>query len=160
MWWGATFVGLGGLSVVWLTFLAYLAIARPDSGTLRQMPRVLPDTVRLVRRLAGDDSLPRSGRLSIWALLAYLASPIDLVPDFVPVLGYADDLILTAIVLRRIVRCAGPTKVAEQWPGTPEGLTALRGMLHLDVPQSPADGRAYASGSAAKAPAQPSEQNQ
>jgi uncharacterized membrane protein YkvA (DUF1232 family) len=112
-------------------FLAYLAIARPDTGTLGEMPRVLPDTIRLVRRLAVDRNIPRRARLPVWVLLAYLACPIDLVPDFIPVIGYADDAILTALVLRRLVRYAGPATVADQWPGTPEGLTALRRMLRL-----------------------------
>ena len=132
MWWQATIISLGVLVVVWLAFLAYLALARPDTGTLAQIPRVLPDTIRLVRRLASDRSIPRSARFPVWMLLAYLAFPIDLVPDFLPVLGYADDVILTALVLRRLVRYAGQTKVSEQWPGTPEGLTALRAMLRLD----------------------------
>jgi uncharacterized membrane protein YkvA (DUF1232 family) len=132
VWWQASLISLGVLVIVWLGFLAYLAIARPDTGTLAQIPRVLPDTIRLVRRLASDRSIPRSARLPVWVLLAYLACPIDLVPDFLPVIGYADDAILTALVLRRLVRYAGPTKVAEQWPGTPEGLTALRAMLRLD----------------------------
>jgi uncharacterized membrane protein YkvA (DUF1232 family) len=134
VWWQATLISFGVLVVVWLAFLAFLAVARPDTGSLGQMPRVLPDTIRLVRRLAGDRSIPRSARYPVWGLLVYLACPIDLVPDFLPVIGYADDVILTALVLRRLVRHAGPSKLSEQWPGTPEGLTALRTMLRLDPP--------------------------
>jgi uncharacterized membrane protein YkvA (DUF1232 family) len=93
---------------------------------------MLPDTVRMVSRLARDRTIPRSARLPVWALLAYLAMPIDLVPDFLPVIGYADDAILTALVLHRLMRKAGPAKLAEHWTGTPEGLTALREMLHLE----------------------------
>jgi uncharacterized membrane protein YkvA (DUF1232 family) len=133
VWWQATLVSLGVLVAVWLAFLAYLAIARPDSGTLRQMPRVLPDTVRLARRLAGDRSIPRSARIPVWALIGYLACPIDIVPDFVPVIGYADDVILVALVVRRLLRHAGASKVSEQWPGSPEGLTALCRMLGLPL---------------------------
>jgi len=133
VWWRATLISVGVLVIVWLLFLAYLAIARPDTGTLGQMPRVLPDTVRLARRLAGDRSIPRSARWPVWLLLAYLALPIDIVPDFIPVIGYADDVIFSAVVLRRLVRYAGHDKVTEQWPGTPEGLVALRRMLRLDV---------------------------
>ncbi|MDQ6854315.1 MAG: DUF1232 domain-containing protein [Actinomycetota bacterium] len=58
--------------------------------------------------------------------------PIDLIPDFLPVVGYADDAILTALVLHRLLRTAGPTKLAEHWPGTPEGLATLTQMLHLE----------------------------
>jgi uncharacterized membrane protein YkvA (DUF1232 family) len=64
-------------------------------------------------------------------LLVYLASPIDLVPDFIPVIGYADDVIITSIVLRRLVRRAGPEKLREHWPGTPEGLAQLQRLLRL-----------------------------
>jgi uncharacterized membrane protein YkvA (DUF1232 family) len=131
VWWHATIIGLGVMVLVWLAFLGYLALARPDTGTIREMPRVLPDTIRLARRLASDRSIPRSARFPVWGLLVYLACPIDLVPDFVPVIGYADDAILTTVVLRRLMHCAGPTKVSEHWPGTPEGLTALRRMLRL-----------------------------
>jgi uncharacterized membrane protein YkvA (DUF1232 family) len=125
-------MSLAVLLVLWLGFLAVLAIARPDTVTIRQMPRLLPDTIRLVRRLASDRSIPRSARLPVWALLAYLLCPIDLVPDFLPIVGYADDAVLTAIVLRRLVRQAGHSKVSAQWPGTPEGLATLRRLLRLD----------------------------
>jgi uncharacterized membrane protein YkvA (DUF1232 family) len=69
----------------------------------------------------------------VWALLAYLALPIDLVPDFIPVIGYADDAILTAIVLRHLARRAGWKRVAEHWPGTSDGLVTLSRMLRLDA---------------------------
>jgi uncharacterized membrane protein YkvA (DUF1232 family) len=132
VWWRSTLISLAVLVVLWLAFVAVLALARPDTVTLRQMPRLLPDTIRLVRRLASDRSIPRSARLPVWALLAYLACPIDLVPDFLPIVGYADDAVLTALVLRRLVRHAGHSKVSEQWPGTPEGLTTLRRLLRLE----------------------------
>jgi uncharacterized membrane protein YkvA (DUF1232 family) len=132
VWWDAAFIGGAVLAVLWVGFLVFVVMVRPDTATLRQMPRVLPDTIRLVRRLAVDRSIPRSARLPVWGLLAYLAMPIDLVPDFLPVIGLADDAILTAIVLRRLVRVAGPDKVSQHWPGTPDGLAALRALLRLD----------------------------
>ena len=58
-------------------------------------------------------------------LLAYLISPIDLIPDFIPVLGYADDAIIVAIALRSITRRAGPEVLEQHWPGSPEGLDTL-----------------------------------
>jgi uncharacterized membrane protein YkvA (DUF1232 family) len=58
--------------------------------------------------------------------LAYLALPFDLVPDFIPVLGYADDAILVSWVLRSVIRAVGPDVVAELWPGTPDGLAVVR----------------------------------
>jgi len=61
-------------------------------------------------------------------LLGYLASPVDLVPDFIPVIGYADDAVIVALVLRSVTRRAGPEALARHWPGSPEGL-ALIGRL-------------------------------
>ena len=73
-------------------------------------------------------------RIGIGLLLAYLALPIDLIPDFIPLLGHADDAILTTLVLRSVVRHAGIDAVRRHWPGTPDGFTALcrlTGMLRL-----------------------------
>ena len=82
--------------------------------------------VRLVRRLAADRSLPRGVRIRLWALLVYLLSPIDLVPDFVPVLGYADDVVVVAVALRSVVRRAGAEALDRHWPGQPAGLDVVR----------------------------------
>lgn len=59
-------------------------------------------------------------------LLAFIVSPIDLIPDFIPAIGYADDVIITALVLRWVSRTAGADALARQWPGTPDGLAAVR----------------------------------
>ncbi|MCO5971164.1 MULTISPECIES: YkvA family protein [Actinoallomurus] len=101
-------------------------VARPEGGALGDAVRLLPDLLRLVGRLARDATLPGGVRLRLWLLLAYLAMPIDLIPDFVPVLGYADDAILVAFVLRSVIRRAGPEAVARHWPGGEEGLRAVR----------------------------------
>ena len=77
------------------------------------------------RRLAADRSLPRRVRAGLALLLAYLAFPFDLVPDFIPVLGYADDAIIVAAVLRWAVRQAGIEAIRRQWPGTDDGFAAL-----------------------------------
>ena len=93
---------------------------------LREARQAVPDTVRLLRALHGDRELPTGVRRWLSALLVYLAVPVDLVPDFVPVLGYADDVIVVAFVLRRVVRLAGPEAVERHWRGTPAGLAAIR----------------------------------
>ena len=84
-----------GLLLLWGVLLLLLWWARPPDLTVREALRLLPDQVRLVRRLAADRSLPRGVRVRLWLLLAYLLSPVDLVPDVVPVLGYADDVVLS-----------------------------------------------------------------
>ena len=116
----------GSLVLLWLVMLALLWRAKPDDVTLRDAVRLVPDLLRLLKRLAGDETLPRGIRVRLWLLLGYLAMPIDLVPDFIPVLGYADDVVVVAIVLRSVVRAAGPEALERHWPGTPEGLGVIR----------------------------------
>jgi uncharacterized membrane protein YkvA (DUF1232 family) len=122
---------VGGLLVVWLALVAVLWVTKPDAVRLRELLRLLPDVLRLVRRLAADGTLPRGVRVRLWLLLAYLALPIDLVPDFIPVLGYADDAVVVALVLRSVVRRSGADAVTRHWPGTPEGLAALNRLVGL-----------------------------
>jgi uncharacterized membrane protein YkvA (DUF1232 family) len=131
-------LGIGvALLVAWVALLVGLALARPEDALLSQALRLLPDVLRLLRRLAADGSLPRGVRSRLWLLLAYLALPFDLVPDFIPVLGYADDAILVILVLRSVVRRAGPQAIRHHWPGGPDGLAAVWRLCGL--PSSPAD---------------------
>jgi uncharacterized membrane protein YkvA (DUF1232 family) len=122
---------VGGAGLLWLLALAALAIARPRGNLLTEAIRLLPDLLRLISRLARDAALSRRVRVRLWLLVAYLALPIDLVPDFIPVLGYADDAIVVALVLRSVVRSAGPQALERHWPGTPDGLAAVRRLAGL-----------------------------
>jgi uncharacterized membrane protein YkvA (DUF1232 family) len=133
VWWLA-FGILGVLAALWAAFVAVLLVTRPDGTTVRDTARLLPDTVRLTKRLATDRTIPLRKRLPVWFLVAYLASPIDVIPDFLPVIGYADDAILTALVLRHLIRRAGSDKLTEHWPGSAEGLAQLRRILRLRAP--------------------------
>ena len=122
---------LGGLLLLWVALMAALWAAKPDDVRLPELLRLLPDVVRLLRRLVTDRTLTRGIRIRLWLLLGYLALPIDLVPDFVPVLGYADDAIIVALVLRSVSRRAGPQALDRHWPGSAEGLSALRRVARL-----------------------------
>jgi uncharacterized membrane protein YkvA (DUF1232 family) len=135
-WWQVPLGVAAGLVLLWLVFLLVLWRAKPDETRLRDALRLLPDLVRLLRRLATDPALPRGVRFRLLALLAYLAMPIDLVPDFIPVLGYADDAIITALALRSVVRGAGPEALARHWPGTPEGLATLHRLAGIAAPET------------------------
>jgi uncharacterized membrane protein YkvA (DUF1232 family) len=115
----------GGLLLLWATLLLLLWRARPADLTVRDALRLLPDLVRLVRRLAADRSLPRGVRVRLWLLLGYLLSPVDLVPDVVPVLGYADDVVVVALALRSVVRTAGSEALTRAWAGGPAGLAVV-----------------------------------
>jgi uncharacterized membrane protein YkvA (DUF1232 family) len=138
MWIAAVAGIVGAFLLVWLVLVVVLYATRPDAATLADTARLIPDTFRLVRRLATDRTIPFRTRLPVWVLLAYLASPIDLVPDFVPVIGYADDAIITSLVLRRLIRQAGVEKLTEHWPGTSDGLDLLTRLLRVtNVPSRP-----------------------
>jgi uncharacterized membrane protein YkvA (DUF1232 family) len=114
-----------GLVLAYLALLAALLVVRPKGNLVREAMRLLPDLLRLLRRLAADSDVPRTVRVRLWLLLVYLAIPIDVVPDFVPVLGYADDAIVVSVVLRSVVRRAGAPLIRRHWPGTEDGLAAL-----------------------------------
>lgn len=122
-----------GLALAWCALAAALLLARPRGGLFGEAIRLLPDTLRLLKNLATDRPLPRGIRVRLWLLFAYLAMPFDLVPDFIPVLGHADDAILAVIVLRSVVRRAGPDAIRRHWPGTPDGLAALARAAGLDL---------------------------
>jgi len=125
MWWQTMLGVVAGLVLVYVVLLALLwryARAHPDTVSMRDALRLLPDLVRLIRRLAADKTVPTGVRVRLVLLLVYLVSPIDLVPDFIPVIGYADDAVVVALVLRSVTRRAGPDALARHWPGTPQGL--------------------------------------
>ena len=127
---------VGGLLLIWLALVVALWAAgrRDDPLTLRETARLLPDVLRLIRRLAADGTLPRGVRVRLGLLLGYLALPIDLVPDFIPVIGYADDAVVVALALRSVARVAGPAALARHWPGTPAGLATLHRLCRLPPP--------------------------
>lgn len=91
----------------------------------RAAAHVIPDCVVLVRRLARDPRVPRRSKLLLVFLVAYLALPFDLIPDFIPVLGQLDDALLVVLVLRFVVRSAGPGVVRENWPGSDRALARI-----------------------------------
>ncbi|MFI6026570.1 YkvA family protein [Amycolatopsis magusensis] len=131
-WWWELAIGVAAaLVVAWLALVAVLVVVRPRGGLLTEALRLPPDLLRLVRRLAADRALPRGVRTRLWLLLAYLAMPIDIIPDFIPVLGYADDAVIVTTVLRSVVRRAGIDAVRAHWPGTDDGFTALTRLTGL-----------------------------
>jgi uncharacterized membrane protein YkvA (DUF1232 family) len=119
------------LLLAWLALVVVLVLARPRGALLREGLRLLPDVLRLIRRLAADPDLPRGVRIRLGALLVYLALPVDLIPDFIPVLGYADDAIIVTAVLRSVARRAGADAVRAHWPGTDDGFAVLARLAGL-----------------------------
>ena len=127
----------GGLIVVWASLVVVMYVAgrtEQDPTKLRDVLRLVPDVIRLLRRLAADPTLPRGVRIRLFLLVGYLISPIDLIPDFIPVVGYADDAVIVVWALRSVTRTAGPEAVDRHWTGTPEGLRALKRLAGLGEP--------------------------
>ena len=120
---------VAGIALLYLLLVMYLWRAcrrNPDAVRMREALRLLPDLVRLISRLGADPGLPRGIRIRLLLLGLYLASPIDLIPDFIPVLGYADDAVVVAFTLRSVTRRAGSEAIERHWPGTPEGLRLIK----------------------------------
>jgi uncharacterized membrane protein YkvA (DUF1232 family) len=125
--WQWLLIAAGVTVAVYVAFVIWLVLAgrRQDA---RALAGFIPDCLVLFRRLLGDDRVPRHSKLLLWALIAYLAMPFDLVPDFIPVAGQLDDAIIVAFVLRTVLRAGGPELLREHWPGPTTSLTAL---MHL-----------------------------
>lgn len=88
----------------------------------RDIVRFLPDCLLLFKRLLGDRRIGRRAKIVLVLLLAYLAMPFDLIPDFIPVLGQLDDVLLVMVVIGYVVKLSGENVVRELWPGSDSGL--------------------------------------
>ena len=113
-----------GVLVAYAGFVVTLIVAgrRPS---LRDVARFVPDCIVLVGRLLGDPRVPRRHKLLLGALVGYLAFPFDLVPDFIPVAGYLDDVLVVFLTLRAVLKGTGGELLREHWPGPPRSLALL-----------------------------------
>lgn len=102
-----------------------------EVATLREAARFGPDLLGLIRRLIASGRLGRRGRAALGLLALYLVLPIDVVPDVIPLVGWADDLVIVVLVLRAVVRRTGSELVRANWPGSPGGLAVLLRLLRL-----------------------------
>jgi uncharacterized membrane protein YkvA (DUF1232 family) len=121
---GWLLVGIGVTLVAYLTLIAILLLVgrRPEA---RALARFIPDCLVLLRHLLGDRRVPRRRKLVLLALVAYLSVPIDLVPDFIPVVGQLDDVLVAALAFRYALRSGGPELLRQHWPGPDESLRAV-----------------------------------
>lgn len=118
-----------GLVIAWVAFIALLWVLRPRDVRLGELLRIVPDVLRLVRGILGDRGVPIGVRLALIGLLAWLISPIDLIPEFIPVLGPLDDVVVAVLVLRYARRRLGEQEFRERWPGSDEGYALLARVL-------------------------------
>jgi uncharacterized membrane protein YkvA (DUF1232 family) len=105
---------------------------------MTQLLKALPDLVRLIARLVRDPMLPRAAKIALAAGMVYLASPIDLIPDFIPIVGYLDDLLLASLLVDGILNWVDRGLILKYWPGTPDSLervARVARMLAVWVPR-------------------------
>ena len=114
-----------GLVAVWLLLLAVFWVLRPRDVPVREVVRVIPDVLRLLRALVTDGAVPLDVRIVLVGLIAWILSPIDLIPEFIPGLGPLDDVIVAIVALRYVGRRIGIDGIAARWPGSDDGLRLL-----------------------------------
>jgi uncharacterized membrane protein YkvA (DUF1232 family) len=133
--WGEVLLGaaiaLLAVYVLLLVGLWFYALRHPESVSLRDALKTLPDLGRTLWRMVRDPAVPRRAKVLLWGLAVYLALPIDLVPDFLPVIGYADDVIIVVWVLRTVVRWCGAELFRAHWPGSDTGRAVVERLAGL-----------------------------
>jgi len=120
----ALLTALGIAVAVWSAAVLLLFLAGKRSAA-RELAGLLPNLVALFRGLLGDPRVPRGTKLWIGFAVAWLISPIDLIPEFVPVAGPLDDAIVAALVLRHVLKRAGRQVVEGHWRGDPATLRLI-----------------------------------
>lgn len=118
------------LVATWLIAVAALYLAgRRFAAT--QLARLVPDLLSLLRGLLRDPRVPLGSKVLLGGAFLWVISPIDLLPEFLPVIGPLDDVIVVALVLRQVVKRAGPEVVAEHWRGDPRSLDRVLRLLRV-----------------------------
>ena len=118
-----------GLVGAWLLLLVVLWWIRPRDVRAFELVRLVPDVLRLTRDLLLDRTAPRGVRVALGVLVVWLVSPIDLIPEFIPVLGPLDDVIVAVLVLRYVCRRLGQEELGARWRGSPEGWALVERLL-------------------------------
>ncbi len=127
---------IGVIAVYAAGVLTLIALGRKSDA--RALAGFIPDCLILVRRLMGDARVARRHRWLLGGLVAYLALPFDLVPDFIPVAGQLDDALVVALVLRVVLRGAGRALLEEHWPGPQPSLRVIARLCGIRVARPPA----------------------
>jgi uncharacterized membrane protein YkvA (DUF1232 family) len=123
-------VAVGVAVAVWLIAVAALVLAGRKVEA-KQLARLLPDLAALLRGLLRDPRVPRGSKVLVGFAIVWVISPIDLLPEFLPVIGPFDDVLVVALVLRHLVKRAGPEVVREHWRGDPVMLERALGAVRL-----------------------------
>jgi uncharacterized membrane protein YkvA (DUF1232 family) len=129
-WWGWLLISAGLLIASWM--LLVLLAARLPEGSLKELAAFLPDCATTARRLRGDDRVPRRAKIAIGFALLWVISPIDLIPEFLPVIGPLDDVVVVALAFRYAARQVPRAVLLEAWPGKPSTIERLLGPARPD----------------------------
>ena len=114
-----------GLALLWVGLLALFFVLRPKGVPIREILALIPDVLRLLRSLVGDRSVPLDVRVVLVGLVAWILSPIDLIPEFIPVLGPLDDVVVAVVAMRYVRRRIGVADLERRWTGSPDGFLLL-----------------------------------
>ncbi|ADD40463.1 YkvA family protein [Stackebrandtia nassauensis] len=134
MWSWITGIGIG-LAVVAVTWGVLILLARRlPPGLARDLAAFLPDCVTTVRLLRKDPRVPKRAKVAVLIAGLWVLSPIDLIPEFIPVIGPLDDILVVALALRYAARTVPREVLLEAWPGNPELMERLLGKSADDEP--------------------------
>jgi len=111
--------------LVWVVLLAIFWVLRPKDVSIRELLGLIPDILRLLRSLIGDRHAPLDVRLVLIGLVAWIVSPIDLIPEFIPVLGPMDDVVVAIVAMRYVRRRVGAEDLRRRWAGSEAGFAML-----------------------------------
>ena len=123
-------IAIGVLVASWA--LLFVLAARLPEGSLKEFASFLPDCVTTVRRLRGDPRVPRRAKLAVGFAGLWVISPIDLIPEFLPIIGPLDDVVIVALALRYAARQIAPDVLYEAWPGRRSVMARLLGERRAD----------------------------
>jgi len=130
-------VGVACLVASW--GLLVLLARRLPPGVLRDLAAFIPDCVTTVRRLRRDPRVPRRAKIAVVIAGIWVASPIDLIPEFLPIIGPLDDVVVVALALRYAARQVPRHVLLAAWPGEPRLLERLLGPASPTTPVSSED---------------------
>ncbi|TML63809.1 MAG: DUF1232 domain-containing protein [Actinobacteria bacterium] len=118
-------IAVGALLVSWVVLI--VLARRLPAGLAKDLAAFLPNCVTLVRRLRRDPRVPRRAKVAVVLAGLWVASPIDLIPEFLPVIGPLDDVVVVALALRYAGRRVPRAVLVDAWPGDPNLLDRLLG---------------------------------
>jgi uncharacterized membrane protein YkvA (DUF1232 family) len=127
-WWTWVLIGFGMLMAGWA--LLVLLAARLPEGSMKELAGFLPDCATTARRLRKDPRVPRRAKVAMVFALLWVLSPIDLIPEFLPVIGPLDDAVVVALALRYAARQVPRSVLLEAWPGKHSTIERLLGPRH------------------------------